>query len=52
MHQCLDDVRDMVEWITAVEETVVCQLESFAAVPDPVISDSNRENFDYKGNLD
>ena len=52
MHQCLDDVRDIVEWITTVEETVIQQVEAFAAMPDPVISDSNRENFDYKENLD
>ena len=52
MHQHLDDVRDVAEWITTVEETVVRQMESFAATPDPDISDSNGENFNYKGNLD
>ena len=42
----------MAEWITAVEETVIQQVEAFMSAPDPVISDSNRENFDYKENLD
>jgi len=36
----------------AMTETVVRQVESFAAVPDLVVSDSNGENFDYKENLD
>jgi len=52
MHQCLDDIRDVSEWITAVEETVIRQVECFNAVPDLVISDSDGENFDYKENLD
>jgi len=52
MCQCLDDVKDMAEWISAVEETVIRQVESLAAVLDPVISGSDRENFDYEGNLD
>ena len=52
MHQCLDDIRDVAEWITAVEKMVVAQVKAFTAMPDPDVSDSNRENFDYKKNLD
>jgi len=44
MHQCLDDVRDVAEWITMVEAIVVTQVEAFTAVPDLAVSDSNREN--------
>jgi len=51
MCQCLDDVRDMAECISTVEETVFCQVESIAAVLGPVISNSDKENFDYE-NLD
>jgi len=48
----LDNIRDVAEWVTAVEEIVVCQVEAFSATPDPVICEGNGDNFDYKENLD
>jgi len=52
MHQCLDEVRDVEEWITAVEDTVIAQVAIFDTVPDLSQNDKNGENFDYKVNLD
>jgi len=47
MHQCLGNVWEVAEWITQVEEMVIAQVNAFNTVPDPSLSNSNRENFDY-----
>ena len=52
MCQCLDDIQEVVEWITTVEEMVIAQVNALNDVPDPIVSNSDRENFDYNGNLD
>ena len=52
MRQCLDEVRDVAEWITTVEDTVIAQVATFDTVLDLSQNDKNRENFDYEENLD
>ena len=52
MRQCLDDVRELAEWVTTVDETIITQVNAFNTVLDPSQSESNGENFDYEENLD
>lgn len=51
MHIALDNIWKVAQWITAAEEAAVAQVNAFDTIPDPHISDSNGENFDYEENL-
>jgi len=37
MHRILDEVREVAEWVTAVEEVVHKEISHFSAVPDSIL---------------
>ena len=51
MNFALDNIWEVVEWITVAEEAVVAQVNTFDAILDLHVSDSDGESFDYKENL-